>query len=222
MTARGDWLYLDPKVKSCWLIKGMLGLSLFLFLSVIFPSLLAYFYGGSINIYTIIFFLSVFFVLLTIMVAWILLFYERYLFSIAEDAILINRGILWKRSVTIPYERIQHVSVNRGPIEILLGIYIVNVFTAGTSSFGGSIGPPGMFGQFAAEGYIPGIADGEGLKETLMRRVKATKSGSGLGDETRTQAPAQAKPSKALPVLKVEESEMLLELRKIRKLLEKK
>lgn len=222
MTTRGDWLYLDPRVKTCWLIKGMLGLFMFLFFTVILPTLLAYFYMGSINLYSILFFLIVFFVLLTILVAWILLFYDRYLFSIAEDAILINRGILWKRSVTIPYERIQHVSINRGPIEIILGIYIVNVFTAGTGSFGGSFGPPGMFGQFAAEGYIPGVADGEGLKETVMRRVKATKSGSGLGDETRAPAPARAKPSKALPVAKVEESEILLELRKIRKLLEKK
>ena len=162
MDTRGAWIYLDPRVKTCWLIKGVLGLFVFLFFTVIFPSIISYMVNGTVDVFLIILFSGVFLIFCGILITWIILFYDRYQYSIAEDAILINRGILWKRSVTIPYERIQHVSVNRGPIEILLGIYVVNIFTAGTGSFGAAYGPPGMMGQFAAEGYVPGVADGDG------------------------------------------------------------
>jgi hypothetical protein len=140
------------------------------------------------------------------------MFYERYRYKIGDKTLDIKRGILWKRDVTIPYERIQHVSSTRGPIEQLFKLHIVNIFTAGTASFGAGFG--GSAGMFAAEGYIPGITDPEGLKKTIMDRVKMSKSGSGLGDTV----DIKEKPQR---MTKTKDSEILDELRKIRKLLEK-
>lgn len=221
MTTGGDWQYLDPRVKTCWLIKGLIGIFFFFFFVVIFPTIIAYSTGGYMNFYYLLFSFIIFFIILSILVSWIILFYNRYQFTLTDEAVLINQGILWKRSVTIPYERIQHVSINRGPIEQLLGIYAVNIFTAGTASFPYGGGPTGMMGQFAAEGYIPGVADGDGLRETVMRFVKATKSGSGLGDVDRIIQAQKATPATAATTEVTGDSEVLQELRKIRILLEK-
>jgi hypothetical protein len=148
------------------------------------------------------------------------MFYNRYMFRIGEDAVYINRGILWKRNVVIPYERIQHTSTTRGPIDILLGLHILNIFTAGTGSVGARFG--GTAAAFSAEGSIPGLADPKPIQESIMARVKHLR-GDGLGaGAQRVQAPP---PVPATPISSAKsdtQEEMLKELRRIREVLEKR
>ena len=44
------------------------------------------------------------------------------------------------------HERIQHMTVTRGPLMSMLGLSDINLYTAGTSSFGSSVASRGMFG----------------------------------------------------------------------------
>jgi hypothetical protein len=155
-----------------------------------------------------------------IVVIWGVMFYNRYLFMIGEDAVYINRGILWKRNVVIPYERIQHTSVTRGPVDILLGLHILNLFTAGTGSVGARFG--GGASAFAAEGSIPGLADPGPFQDAIMRRVRLMR-GNGLGIvlPQRTTKAASATPLSIDMTEKSTQHEMLSELRRIREILEK-
>ncbi len=139
---------------------------------------------------------------LAVLATWVVLFYERYRFMIQEDGIEIKRGILWKKDITIPYDRVQNVDIDRGPIEQLIGVYDLNIFTAGTSSEAQAI--------FGAEGYLPGVLRPEKVRNTILNRVQESE-GDGFGikrKETKIDAKTQ--------VLE----EILDELKKIREKLE--
>ena len=177
--SKEDWKSLNPKVVKCWLIKGVLFVTIFL---VFFSLLLIYGLMAEVvelalvGMIAIIIWVGIFCMYLL----WVYLFYPRYKYAISEEGVLINRGILWKAFRTIPYGRIQHVSINKGPIEQLLGISNINIFTAGTGSMGSSAASKGMFG---AEGYIPGVIEPEKLKSEIMQKVRPGLSTSGLGDD---------------------------------------
>lgn len=198
------WMKLNPTVCTYWKVKGIVTILIFmLFFSfpLMFYSIEAFLVGLMVV------------VLLggALVVLWATLFYERYFYLVGEDGVYINRGIWFKNNRTIPYERIQHISVTRGPIMILFGISDINIFTAGTGSLGSSAASRGLFG---AEGFIPGLVDPEPLKQEIWRRVKIAKSGSGLGDELFTTKAAPAPPPQR-------EDDVIEELRKIREILER-
>lgn len=208
MPISDQWLRLNPSVRACWVIKGF-------FASLIMPLILgSVFFIEFIDFGMILLLFYLIFILIinVIVILWAVMFYNRYTYQIGEKSINIKRGILWKKDVTIPYERIQHVSTTRGPIEQLLGLHIINIFTAGTASVGAGFG--GSAGMFAAEGYIPGITNPEEMKTFIMDRVKESKSGSGLGDKIE-------KSEKKSMRTKTMDTEILDELKKIRMILEK-
>ncbi len=156
------WRKLSPKVKSAWFIKGIFAVVvLLLFFGLPFYFVLSpmRFILGSLIFATL---------LLVMIVTWIVLFYNRYNYLINSEGVEIRRGILWKKDVTIPFERIQNVDIDRGPIEQLIGIYKVNIFTAGTGSFSSSTLSSGMFGS---EGYLPGVENAEEIKNQILLRV---------------------------------------------------
>jgi len=197
------WLQPEAIVKPYWIVKGSL-FSLLLTITFLFPLL---FY--SIYLFLLVFFLA-FIACFAIVVLWSILFYDRYFYRIGEDGVYINRGIWFKSKRTIPYERIQHLSVTKGPLEIIFGISDLNIYTAGTSSLGSSFASRGMFG---AEGFIPGLKDPEPLREEIWRRVKLAKSGSGLGDEQFQSLQRRGQAGISL-------DEILKELKRIRTVLE--
>ncbi|GEM_PF-5124958 len=175
------WFHPDPRVRIAWTLKGFF---IALFFMAIFSGWMMPILADKIVEYIgRECFLMVGIALLiplVIAIVWASLFYDRYTFMVNHEGIHINRGILWKRSVIIPYERVQHVTITRGPLEILLGIASLNIFTAGTASIGGGFGP--AMNMMAAEGSIPGLRNPELFREYIMGHVEKTR-GSGLGDE---------------------------------------
>lgn len=109
--------------------------------------------------------------------------YNRYLYEIKKDAVKIERGIIWKKYTSIPYERIQNVDIRRGIIARMFGFSTVEIETAGQSGYGGSYGF--RFGRrnrrYQSEGHLPAIDvnGAEKIREFVMKRVKQT-HGSGL------------------------------------------
>jgi hypothetical protein len=150
-------------------------------------------------------------VIFLIVITWAHMFYNRYMFRIGGEAVYINRGILWKRNVVIPYERIQHTSTTRGPIDLLIGLHILNIFTAGTGSVGARFG--GGASAFAAEGAIPGLIDPKPIQEAIMAKVRMMR-GDGLGTRIQTT-------TESVTLKPGTQDEMLAELKKIREILEK-
>ena len=88
------------------------------------------------------------------------MYFPRYRYALGDEGILINRGIWWKYRRTIPYARIQHISVDQGPIEQMFHIYRVNSYTAGTGSMGGASAGSGITGP---EGQILGVRNPDPL-----------------------------------------------------------
>ncbi|MCD6461747.1 MAG: PH domain-containing protein [Thermoplasmata archaeon] len=223
----GVWLHPHPRVKIAWAIKGGM-VSLFFGLAFGGWAIPAIFMDeislGGICFLILLIVLAVPFVLSSI---WAVLFYDRYSFMIDRKGVNINRGILWKRNVFIPFERIQHVTVTRGPLEILLGLSSIGIFTAGTASVGGGFGP-GM-NMMAAEGTIPGLKEPEVFKRLIMSRVEEIRGG-GVGDVVSAGRDTGGEKMGAAgrpDMDAVEEQrkllgEMLEELRAIRRLLEEK
>lgn len=214
-----QWLKLHPNAKIALIIKPMIGVIIFVVLLIL--PWFAVMVNGDLPI--TIFLLSfavIIVVLFSLIIAWAIMFYNRYMFRIGGDAVYINRGILWKRNVMIPYERIQHTSITRGPIDILLGLHILNVFTAGTGSVGARFG--GAASAFAAEGSIPGLADAKPFQDAIMEKVQALR-GDGLGgvlpSAGRVTPATSAQP--VTPTPSDTQDEMLKELRRIREILEK-
>jgi len=108
---------------------------------------------------------------------WAKLSYNVYKFELAEDAFKKEYGVIWKKYVSIPYERIQNVNIQRGIIARILGLSELMIQTAGYAGVAG--GGIYTLGGREPEGYLPGLSKerAEQLREELIKRAKGTKSG---------------------------------------------
>lgn len=57
--------------------------------------------------------------------------YKQWRYKITNDKIEFSEGIYFVRKVIIPIIRIQHIQLNQGPINKILGLYDISIFTAG-------------------------------------------------------------------------------------------
>lgn len=91
-----------------------------------------------------------------------------YKYDLVENGFQKEYGIIAKKYVTIPYERIQNIDISQSIIERILGLYDLNIQTAGLSS------GMGRFGSRRAEGMLPGISkkDAEWLRDELIKRSR--------------------------------------------------
>lgn len=60
--------------------------------------------------------------------------YRRRRYRLNDLGLWIRRGLLWHAEISVPYSRIQHTDVSRGPIERWLGLSTLIVHTAGTEN----------------------------------------------------------------------------------------
>ena len=71
--------------------------------------------------------------------------------ALREHDLIYRSGVIWRRTVVVPFARIQHVETASGPLERWFGLMRVKCFTAG-----------GMMSDLTVEG----------LDETLAQRVR--------------------------------------------------
>ncbi len=98
---------------------------------------------------------------------WARLTYHFYLYDLSKDCFHVERGVIYKKYSTIPYERIQNVDIDRTLLARILGLSTVSIQTAGTSG--------------KAEGCIPGLSQEEAIvvRDKLIELSKKSKK-SGL------------------------------------------
>ena len=82
--------------------------------------------------------------------------YRAWHFEVREDTLYIERGVLVNVRTVVPFVRVQHVDARRGPIERVLGLSSVVVYTAG--SRGADVSIPGLVADRADD-----------VQETLRR-----------------------------------------------------
>lgn len=88
-------------------------------------------------------------VVLVLGLGHVVLRYRIWRYEVQEDALYLERGVLTRVRTVVPYVRIQHVDTQRGPIERIVGIGSVVVFTAG--SRGADVSIPGLDPERATE-----------------------------------------------------------------------
>jgi membrane protein YdbS with pleckstrin-like domain len=95
--------------------------------------------------------------------------YRAWRFDVREDTLFIERGVLVSVRTTVPYVRVQHVDSRRGPLERVLGLGRVVVYTAGSRG---------------ADVAIPGLASTrvDSVQETLRRLAIESEPEDGEGD----------------------------------------
>ncbi|MFK7810693.1 MAG: PH domain-containing protein [Saprospiraceae bacterium] len=70
-------------------------------------------------------------------------------YSLREKDILYRKGVIFKSTTAIPFNRVQHVEIKQGPIERYFGLHTLEVYTAGGESSDLSI--PGLQGETAQQ-----------------------------------------------------------------------
>lgn len=95
---------------------------------------------------------------------WARLQYYFFGYEFASDDFKIEKGVILKKYVSIPYERIQNVDIHRGVIARFLGLSDLRIQTAGYS------------GQVGTEGHLPGLSarGAEDMRKELIRKAKGS------------------------------------------------
>lgn len=117
------------------------------------------------------------FSLISIPIYFIVLFlfarlsYKNYRYEVSEDAFVMEFGILQKQKISILFDRIQNINIQRSVLDRMLGLAHLDIETAAT---GGTVVESSIGGQRSvSEGYIPGISvqEAEDLRTVLLHRV---------------------------------------------------
>ena len=105
---------------------------------------------------------------------WAKLTYRFYHYELTEAGFRKELGVIYKKYVTIPYDRIQNVDIYRGILARMLGLSDLNIQTAGMSA---TVGNYGMSGG-GSEGRLPGISleIAEQLRDELIGRARQSKN----------------------------------------------
>lgn len=63
---------------------------------------------------------------------WPELHHRHLRYRVDEAGVLIRRGVLWRKVISIPTSRVQHTDVSQGPVQRSYGLATLTVHTAGT------------------------------------------------------------------------------------------
>lgn len=126
---------------------------------------------------------------------WIPKYYDTVVYKLTQDEVVWRRGVWFKKTGVVPYNRITNIDISQGPISRRLGIAVLRIQTAGYS------------GQARAEIRLEGIERFEELRGVVLGFVKGRKP-----EAVEAQAEVEGDAG----------SKVLAELVKIRELLEQK
>ncbi len=126
---------------------------------------------------------------------WSSRYYSSINFRLTGDEVVVERGVWWRFKSTVPYARIMSVDIVQGPISRRLGIATVDGHTAGYTGVAGGTAGPGSRRAEASLIHIPNYAE---VREKVLSAVR----GRPLFTSTVS-------------------GDMLVELRRIRELLER-
>ena len=107
--------------------------------------------------------------------------YEMRWYIVTDRSLRIRTGVWNVRESTLTFANIQQISVGQGPLQRLLGIYDLEVTTAGGGSGGGHHGQLGAQGESMHRGFFHGIDNAPEVRELMLERLRHLRD-TGLGD----------------------------------------
>jgi len=132
---------------------------------------------------------------------WVKMYYESMWYELHDDEMRWKRGVIFRSTGIVPYNRITNIDIKQGPVMRSLGISTLSIQTAGYS------------GAAVPEIRIEAIEYADELRELIRNLVRSCSAG---GDGTGT-----GKHEIRVPAPSVHQ-QMLDELKAIHELLEKK
>ncbi|QSZ67952.1 PH domain-containing protein [Methanofollis aquaemaris] len=138
--------------------------------------------------------------LIIFVAVWIPLYYQSIVYHLTDTEMTWKRGVWFRSTGIVPYNRITNVDIIQGPVMRLFGISNLRIQTAGYSA------------QAQAEIRILGIEEPEPLRELIMTQVRGRPPVAAVTGGEEETAP--------VPVGAGQEA-VVTELRAIRELLEK-
>lgn len=104
---------------------------------------------------------------------WAKLTCHFYRYELTNDGFRKEKGVIWKKYITISYDRIQNVDIYRGVLARILGLSDLHIQTAGMSA---SVSHYGWGKE--AEGRLPGLSReiAEQLRNELIQRARQSKN----------------------------------------------
>ncbi len=139
----------------------------------------SYFYSGNINLVdSLNWTLLILIVFIGFCYLWAKLTYKFYKYELTDQGFRKESGVIYKKYVTIPYNRIQNVDIYRGILARLMGLSDLNIQTAGNSA---SVSRYGAV-DYGAEGRLPALSqkEAEHLRDELIRRASKLNTNQGL------------------------------------------
>lgn len=142
-TEQASWQALQPSYLKRQLLGLLISQLILLIAGIVFLSVAA-FWGKT-------------WLVLTICGVWTLMSVLRLLairkgfqhtaYALRERDLLYRSGWLWRQMLVVPFNRVQHCSIQEGLLDKLFGLSSLRVFTAGTS--GSDMTIPGLAPQHA-------------------------------------------------------------------------
>ncbi|MCX6818567.1 MAG: PH domain-containing protein [Candidatus Aenigmarchaeota archaeon] len=99
---------------------------------------------------------------------WIHKYYDTVIYKLTNNEMVWRRGVWFRKTGIVPYNRITNVDISQGPISRVLGIASLHIQTAGYS------GQNKGFGD-SAEIKIEGVENSEEVREVIMNFVRGRK-----------------------------------------------
>jgi len=104
----------------------------------------------------------VIFLAVTLNILYHYIYYKMYYFNIKEDVLVIRKGVFMPDEISIPYNRIQDIYVDRDLFDLVLGLYDLHVSSATLES--------------AVDAHIDGVTHKNAVKLKEMILDKVSKS----------------------------------------------
>jgi len=106
---------------------------------------------------------------------WIPLYYDTMVYRLTDTEITWRRGVWFRQTGIVPYNRITNIDIMQGPLQRMLSISTLRIQTAGYSAQS----------MARAEISLQGIQDAEALREMILDFVRgslpvATESREGI------------------------------------------
>lgn len=143
---------------------------------------------------------AVFLVQLPISFGVMRLGYELRWYILMDRSLRIREGVIAIQEKTMTFANIQQISIERNPLQRLLGLADVHVRTAGGGASTGGGGAGGQVGEGMHEAFFRGVDNAEEIRTAIRERVRLHR-GTGLGDPDDRGAAALAAEPRATAAL---------------------
>ena len=84
-------------------------------------------------------------------------FYKKS-YALRERDIIFNKGLIWRSTTVIPFNRVQHCEVSHGPIDRMFGLSALKIYTAG-----------GATSDLSIDGLMPSTA--HRIKDFIIQKT---------------------------------------------------